>query len=124
MRLDARKVAANEVHVQLSTVCEAKARGAALALGEVEYPVRQQGSGGVIACVTNAPENPENLDNQLGQVATLLRQVTGALGSPRVSGAANPFLISSTCASVLASSSSRESRSGDSASFLIHSRPC
>ena len=29
--------------------CEAKARGTALALGEIEYPVRQQAGGGVIA---------------------------------------------------------------------------
>ena len=60
------EVAANEVHGHLSMVGEAKARGTPFAPGEVEYPVRQQAGGGVIARRQNVAKNSEDLDNQLG----------------------------------------------------------
>ena len=79
--LDSDEVAAKEAHVHLSIAYEAKARGAALALGEVQYPVRQQAGGGVIvAAVQNGAANPEYPCNEFCQVAALLGQVPGALG--------------------------------------------
>ena len=80
MLLGTGEVAAKEAHLHLSTTCEAEARGAALALGKIEYSVCQQGGGGVIARGENATPNPEDLCNQLGQIASLLGQVPGALG--------------------------------------------
>jgi len=74
------EIAAKETRIHLSNISPVKARGAALALGEVEYLVRQQGSGGVLTRGPTAPANPEELDCPLGQIATLLGQITGALG--------------------------------------------
>src|SRR6202035_5294035 len=74
------QLAAIEVHVHLSPTGEAKARGAALALREVEYPVSEQTAGGVIAREKNAPPNPEDLCNELGEITAFLGQVASTLG--------------------------------------------
>ena len=84
------EVSATKPRIHLSTVCKSEARGATFALGQVEYPVRKQDAGGIIARNKSATPNPEYLYNELGQVAAFLGQVTGALGGRARLGRGEP----------------------------------
>ena len=120
------EVTAKEADVHLSIANEAKARGAALALGEVQYPVRQQARGGVIIAADSKRlrQIPNTRATSSAKLPIFSASSRARSAAARVSGAANPRVTINTCARVRASSSSRASRSGDSVSFLINSRPC
>src|ERR1700730_4027541 len=91
MLLRSDRVPAKIMHTLFSVVREGEACRTAVALGQVENPVGERTGSEVVSRDQNALPDTEHPTNELGQVATLLGQQAGALGSFACLGRGKPF---------------------------------